>query len=85
MSVEQLIPIIIAIPLVVGIINGIYGRNLSKKIAGSIATIAVFTSFFLAVTVFFQLDQSVRINLFTIIIFTIVIFLHSYKLYINLL
>ena len=66
MSVEQLIPIIIAIPLVVGIINGIYGRNLSKKIAGSIATIAVFTSFFLAVTVFFQLDQSVRINLFTI-------------------
>ena len=66
MSVEQLIPIIIAIPLVVGIINGIYGRNLSKKIAGSIATIAVFASFFLALTVFFQLDQSVRINLFTI-------------------
>ncbi len=66
MSVEQLIPIIIAIPLLVGAINGIYGKNLSKNIVGSLATLAVFSSFFLALFVFFNLDEAVKINLFTV-------------------
>ncbi len=66
MSVEQLIPIIIAIPLLVGAINGIYGKKLSKNIVGSLATLAVFSSFFLALFVFFNLDEAVKINLFTV-------------------
>ena len=66
MSVEQLIPIIIAIPLLVGAINGIYGKNLSKNIVGTLATLAVFSSFFLALFVFFNLDEAVKINLFTV-------------------
>ena len=67
MSIEQIIPLIIAIPLIGGIINGVFGKNLPKTIVGSIATIAVFTSFFLAVSVFFKLDEAKTINLFTIL------------------
>ena len=67
MSIEQIIPLIIAIPLIGGIINGVFGKNLPKTIVGSIATIAVFTSFFLALSVFFKLDEAKTINLFTIL------------------
>jgi NADH-quinone oxidoreductase subunit L len=67
MSIEQLIPIIIALPLIAGAINGIYGKNLPKILVGSLATIAVFTSFFLALMVFFQLHEPVKINLFTML------------------
>ena len=67
MSIEQLIPIIIALPLIAGAINGIYGKKLPKILVGSLATITVFTSFFLALTVFFQMNEAVHINLFTIL------------------
>ena len=67
MSIEQLIPLIIAIPLIGGFINGVFGKKLPKVIVGSIATIAVFTSFFLALSVFFQLEEAKNIDLFTIL------------------
>ncbi len=67
MSIQQLIPLIIALPLIGGFINGVLGKKLPKVLVGSIATLAVLTSFFLAVTVFFQLDEAVKINLFTIL------------------
>ena len=67
MSIEQLIPLIIAIPLIGGFINGVFGKKLPKVIVGSIATIAVFTSFFLALSVFFNLEESVTVDLFTIL------------------
>ena len=67
MTIQQLIPLIIALPLIGGFINGVLGKKLPKVLVGSIATLAVFTSFFLAVTVFFQLDEAVKINLFTIL------------------
>ena len=67
MSIEQLIPLIIAIPLIGGVINGVFGKKLPKVIVGSIATIAVFTSFFLALSVFFQLEEAKTIDLFTIL------------------
>ena len=67
MTIQQLIPLIIALPLIGGFINGVLGKKLPKVLVGSIASLAVFTSFFLAVTVFFQLDEAVKINLFTIL------------------
>jgi len=67
MSIQQLIPLIIALPLIGGFINGVLGKKLPKVLVGSIATLAVLTSFFLAVTVFFQLDEAVKINLFTVL------------------
>ena len=67
MSIEQLIPLIIAIPLIGGFINGVFGKKLPKVIVGSIATFAVFTSFFLALSVFFKLEESVTVDLFTIL------------------
>lgn len=67
MSIEQLIPLIIALPLIGGFINGCIGKKIPKVIVGSIASIAVFTSFFFALNVFMQLDEAVKINLFTIL------------------
>jgi len=67
MSIAQLIPLIIAIPLIGGFINGVFGKKLPKVIVGSIATISVFTSFFLALSVFFQLEDAQTIHLFTIL------------------
>lgn len=67
MSIEQLVPLIIALPLIGGFINGVLGKKLPKVLVGSIATLAVFSSFFLAVTVFMQMDEAVKINLFTIL------------------
>lgn len=67
MSIEQLVPLIIALPLIGGFINGVLGKKLPKVLVGSIATLAVFSSFFLAVNVFMQMDGAVKINLFTIL------------------
>ena len=67
MSIEQLVPIILALPLIGGIINGIFGKSLPKVLVGSFATIVMFTSFAIALTVFFQLHDSVTINLFTVL------------------
>jgi len=67
MSIEQLVPLIIALPLIGGFINGVFGKKLPKVLVGSIASIAVFSSFLIALTVFLQLDEAVKINLFTIL------------------
>lgn len=67
MSIEQLVPLIIALPLIGGVINGVFGKNLPKTIVGSLATIAMFASFGIALMVFFQLHDQVTINLFTVL------------------
>ncbi len=67
MKIEQLVPLIILLPLIGGIINGVIGKRLPKMVVGSIATAVMFVSFFLALNVFFQLNEATTINLFTII------------------
>lgn len=69
MSIEQLLPLVLLLPLIGGIINGVLGNKLPKVVAGSIATIAVAISFILSLTIFFQLDQAVEVKLFTMISF----------------
>ncbi len=67
MSIEQLVPLILALPLIGGVINGIFGKNLPKQIVGSLATIAMFASFGIALLVFSQLHEAKTINLFTVL------------------
>lgn len=67
MSIEQLVPLIVALPLLGAVINGLFGKNLPKMIVGSIATTAMFASFGIALMVFSQLNEKVTINLFTVL------------------
>jgi NADH-quinone oxidoreductase subunit L len=67
MSVSQLLPLIILLPLIGAFINGIIGKKLSKVVVGSIATGVMMVSFALALMVFGQLHESVKVNLFTML------------------
>jgi NADH-quinone oxidoreductase subunit L len=67
MSVEQLLPLVLLLPLIGGFVNGVFGNKLPKTIVGTIATLMVAASFFIALSIFFQLDQAVEVKLFSII------------------
>ena len=67
MSVAQLVPLIILLPLIGALINGTIGKKLSKVIVGSIATGVMMISFALALLAFSQLHESVHIDLFTML------------------
>lgn len=67
MRIDQLVPLLIILPLFGGIFNGILGKNLPKKIVGSVATLVMSVSFILAFTVFLQLNQAQEITLFPIL------------------
>jgi NADH-quinone oxidoreductase subunit L len=67
MSISQLLPLILLLPLLGGAINGIFGKHLPKVLVGAIATLATSLSFVFALMIFFQIDEAVRVNLFTIL------------------
>jgi len=67
MSVAQLVPLIILLPLIGALINGTIGKKLPKVIVGSIATGVMLISFALALLAFSQLNESVHIDLFTML------------------
>src|SRR3989338_6699143 len=67
MSVAQLVPLIILLPLIGALINGTVGKNLPKAVVGAIATGVMALSFGLALMVFSQLDKAVEIDLFTML------------------
>jgi NADH-quinone oxidoreductase subunit L len=67
MTIEQLVPLILLLPLIGGIINGIFGKKMPNVLVGSIANLAMFSAFFIALAVFFKLDKAVEVNLFTIL------------------
>lgn len=70
MSVEQLLPLVLLLPLIGGFVNGVFGKKLPKVIVGSIATAAVVISFLIGLTIFFQLgDKPVVKHLFTVMSF----------------
>lgn len=67
MSIAQIVPFIILLPLVGALINGTVGKNLPKAVVGSIATGVMLVSFALALMAFGQLHEAVRVDLFTMI------------------
>jgi NADH-quinone oxidoreductase subunit L len=69
MSVAQLIPLIIALPLLGALINATSGKNLSKTVVGAIATGVMAVSFILALLMFQQVKggDSVSVKLFTML------------------
>lgn len=54
---ENLIYAIILLPLVGFLINGLFGKKLPKIFVGSLATLAVFAAFAIAVSIFLKMDS----------------------------
>ncbi|MCY0977782.1 NADH-quinone oxidoreductase subunit L [Chryseobacterium wangxinyae] len=54
---ENLVYAIILLPLLGFLINGLFGKNIPKIVVGSLATIAVFGSFCIAVSLFLNFDS----------------------------
>ncbi|MEI7485861.1 MAG: NADH-quinone oxidoreductase subunit L [Chryseobacterium sp.] len=54
---ENLVYAIVLLPLLGFLINGLFGKNLPKIVVGSLATIAVFGSFCIAVSLFMNFDS----------------------------
>lgn len=67
MSVDQLILMILALPLLGALINGTLGKNMSKVVVGSIATTVMFISFGLALMVFNSVHEAKYVHLFDVI------------------
>lgn len=64
---ENSINLIVFLPLIGFLINGVFGKYLPNKIVGAIATAVVFIPFLLALNIFFSYqstDQSVVVKLF---------------------
>src|SRR4051794_18693295 len=53
---ENLVYAIILLPLLGFLINGLFGKKLPKIVVGSIATLVVFASFCIAVSLFLKFD-----------------------------
>ncbi|WP_407403195.1 NADH-quinone oxidoreductase subunit L [Chryseobacterium sp.] len=54
---ENLVYAIILLPLLGFLINGLFGKNLPKIVVGSLATLAVFGSFCIAVSIFMNMNS----------------------------
>lgn len=69
MTISQLLPLIIALPLLGALINGTIGKKLPKVVVGAIATSVMAISFVLALTAFFQTQhtEGTVVNLFTML------------------
>jgi NADH-quinone oxidoreductase subunit L len=66
MTVSQLLPLIIALPLLGAFINGIIGKKLSKAVVGSIATGVMVMAFAFALMAYFQVQHTdgIKVTLF---------------------
>ena len=68
-NVAAILPFILLLPLVGGIVNGVFGKHLSRQVVYGIANLVVFTAFLLSVMVFVGLsgeghgEQSVKVKL----------------------
>jgi len=67
MTVEQLLPLVLLLPLIGGAINGLFGKYMPKVLIGTIATSSVFLSFMFAFSIFSQLDEVINVRLFSVI------------------
>ena len=53
---ENLVYAIILLPLLGFLINGLFGKNLPKMVVGTLATLVVFVSFCITVSLFLKFD-----------------------------
>src|SRR5690606_12137828 len=53
---ENLIYAIVLLPLLGFLINGLFGKNLPNAVVGGVATLVVFVSFCIAVSIFLNFD-----------------------------
>jgi NADH-quinone oxidoreductase subunit L len=67
MAIDQLILIILSLPLAGAFINGVFGKQLPKLVVGSIATGVMFLSFICALMVFTSNHERHFVHLFSII------------------
>ena len=61
-NTAALLPVIVLLPLLGGIINGLFGKRMSRQAVYAIANIAVFASFFISVMVFWDLLIATKID-----------------------
>ncbi|MEY3585229.1 MAG: hypothetical protein RLZZ243_293, partial [Bacteroidota bacterium] len=66
MGKDLLLLTLISLPLIGAAINGILGKKMPKLIVGSLATIMVFVSFLIGVTLFVGLDKTTIVHLFQV-------------------
>ena len=66
MGKDLLLLTLISLPLIGAAINGMLGKKLPKLIVGSLATILVFVSFLLGLTLFSGLEKTTIVHLFQV-------------------
>jgi len=67
MSNDQLIYLILLLPLVGVFINGVVGKRLSEKLVGAIGTLVVAVPFIIAISLFSSFDKSLHVHAFTML------------------
>jgi NADH-quinone oxidoreductase subunit L len=67
MSIDQLVLLVLALPLLGALINGTIGKNLPKVVSGAIATGAMFIAFALSMVIFNSNGEQRIIHLFNIL------------------
>ena len=66
MGKDLLLLTLISLPLIGAAINGVLGKKMPKLIVGSLATIMVFVSFLIGLTLFTGLDKTTIVHLFQV-------------------
>ena len=66
MGKDILLLTLISLPLIGAVINGILRKKLPKLVVGSLATVLVFVSFLLGLTLFVGLDKTMIVHLFQV-------------------
>ncbi|MBM3419312.1 MAG: NADH-quinone oxidoreductase subunit L, partial [Bacteroidetes bacterium] len=67
MSNDQLIYLILLLPLVGVFINGVVGKRLSEKFVGAIGTLVVAVPFIISISLFSSFDKSLHVHAFTML------------------
>jgi NADH-quinone oxidoreductase subunit L len=61
-NAAALLPVIVGLPLLGGMVNGLFGKYFSKPLVGVVACTTVLASFFLTVLAFLQLREMTLVN-----------------------
>ncbi|MFM7724915.1 MAG: NADH-quinone oxidoreductase subunit L, partial [Bacteroidota bacterium] len=69
MGFSTIVYILLLLPLIGGLTNGIFGKFLPKNLSGAIGTGAIFASFLCVLTLFNHVNSPLQIDLFNILQF----------------
>ena len=64
MGIDALVYLLLCLPLVGGLINGIFGKYLSKSVSGAVGTGAILLSFLTVLVLFNKIQKPTEIPLF---------------------